>query len=76
MGGKVQSGNFAHDQACAIAEGVRQVSAAAAGSNQVAINAAEIVFARAVIASCVANLGGAGAEAYRTLLRGLGTGGV
>jgi len=79
MGGKVQSGNLAHDSACSIAEGVRQASLVGVTQNpagQVASNNAEITYARAVIASCVANLGGAGAEAYRSLLKALGTGGV
>jgi len=74
MGGKVQSGNYAHDQACAVAEGVRQ--AAVAGTpTQTTVNNAEITWARACVASCVANNGGQGAEAFRSLLRALGTGG-
>jgi hypothetical protein len=79
LSGKVTSGNYAHDAACAIAEGTRQATAATATQNaagQVTINNAEIVWARAIIASCVANNNGQGAEAFRSLLRALGTGGA
>jgi hypothetical protein len=75
MGGIVKSGVYAHDLACAIAEGIRQNSVAGATS-QVVVNNAEIVYARAIVASCKANNNGAGAEAFQTLLRALGTGGV
>jgi hypothetical protein len=75
MGGTVKSGVYAHDAACALAEGVRQANVAGATS-QATISNAEIVYARAVVASCRANNGGAGAEAFQTLLRALGTGGV
>jgi hypothetical protein len=79
MGGRIVTGNFAHDSACAIAEATRQVSVAAVTQNaagQVASNAAEIAWARAVIASCKANLAGQGAETFQTLLRALGSGGT
>jgi hypothetical protein len=75
MSGKVQSGNYAHDQACSLAEGVRQ--AACAGSpSQATVTSAEITWARAIVASCKTNNAGAGAEAFQTLLRALGTGGT
>ena len=79
MGGKVQTGNLAHDRACDLAEAARQVSAAAAAqspSGQAAVVAAEIQWARACIQSCKQNNGGAGTECFTSLLRALGTGGV
>jgi hypothetical protein len=79
MGGKIQSGNFAHDRTCDVAESTRQAAvsgAAQSPAGQAAVNAAEITWARAVIASCKANNGGQGAEAFQSLLRALGTGGV
>jgi hypothetical protein len=79
MGGKVQSGNLAHDTACSIAESIRQsavASVAQSPAGQKASDAAEIVWARACLASCRANLGGQGQEAFISLLRALGTGGV
>jgi len=79
MGGKIQSGNLAHDQACALAEGVRQAALIGNTQNaagQVVSNNAEIAWARSCVASCVANNSGAGAEAFRSLLRALGTGGT
>jgi hypothetical protein len=71
----VKSGNFSHDSACAVAEGSRQVSVAAAGSSQSAVRTAEIAFHRAVIASAKAN----GMPIPTTsifALRELGTGGA
>jgi len=79
MGGKIQTGNQAHDLACSIAESTRQGAVAGVPSTpagQVTVNAAEIAWARSVIASCVANLGGQGREPFIQLLRSLGTGGV
>jgi hypothetical protein len=79
MGGKVQSGNFAHDAACSVAEGVRQaalIGVAQSPAGQIVSNNAEITYARAVIASCKANNNGQGTEAFSTMLRALGTGGV
>ncbi|HEY2229774.1 MAG TPA: hypothetical protein VGI22_18955 [Xanthobacteraceae bacterium] len=79
MGGKITSGNYAHDAACGIAESVRQSATAGLTMNaagQAASNAAEIAWARAVIASCKTNNGGAGQEAFTSLLKTLGTGGV
>jgi len=71
MGGIVKSGVAAHDAACILAEGVRQ--AATAGSpTQATVDAAEIVYHRAVIASCKANNGGNGAEASLRALQDLG----
>jgi len=67
VGGKVQSGVLAHDAACSVAEGVRQ--AATAGTpTQTTVNNAEIAYARAVIASCVANNAGQGREPFMQLL--------
>ena len=78
MGGKVTSGKFTHDQACSVAEGVRQSSvsgAASSAAGQVVVNNAEIAWARAIIASCIANNNAVGAEPFQNLLRSLGTGG-
>jgi hypothetical protein len=44
-------------------------------AGQAALNAVEITYCRAVIASCKANNNGVGAEAYQSELRLLGTGG-
>ena len=58
MGGKVQSGNFAHDVACSLVEATRQVAVAAAAQSpagQKASDAAEIAYHRGIIASCRAN---------------------
>jgi len=79
MGGTVKTGNIAHDSACYLAESARQGAVAGATQNaagQVTVNNAEIAYARAVIASCKANLNGAGAETFQSLLRALGTGGT
>jgi hypothetical protein len=75
MGGTVKTGITAHDAACALAEGARQASVAGSPT-QATVNAAEITWARAIVASCVANNNGQGAEAFRSLLRALGTGGI
>jgi hypothetical protein len=75
----VKSGVYAHDLACALAEGVRQGAVASLTMNaagQVVSNNAEIAYNRACIASCKTNNGGAGQEAFASALRALGTGGV
>jgi hypothetical protein len=79
MGGHTHSGNLAHDAACNTAESTRQAAQAAAAQSpagQVALNNAEIVWARACVTSCLTNNGGAGLAVYQGLLRSLGTGGV
>jgi hypothetical protein len=79
MGGKVTSGNYAHDLACSIAEGIRQsavIGVASSPAGQAVMNAAEIQYNRSCIASCRTNNGGNGAEAFVSALRALGTGGV
>jgi hypothetical protein len=79
MGTPTQSGVYNHDQACNKALGVLQASIAGATQNaagQVAVNNAEIVWARAVVASCKANNSSQGLEAATTLLKALGTGGT
>jgi hypothetical protein len=79
MGGKVQTGNLAHDSACVVHESTRQAAVAAAAQSpagQLAVNNAEIAWARGVIASCKANNSNVGMEPFQTLLRALGTGGV
>ena len=78
MGGKIQSGNLAHDNACSIAEDIRQAAVAAvaqSAAGQKASDAAEITWARTCLASCRANNGGQGQEAFISLLKSLGTGG-
>jgi hypothetical protein len=45
-------------------------------SGQAAVNAGEIIWARAVIASCKANNSSQGLEAALSLLKSLGTGGT
>jgi hypothetical protein len=70
-----KTGVKAHDDVCILAESARQVAVAAA-ANQASIRVAEIIFYRAVKASCVANNGYAGIEAACDALRELGTGGV
>ena len=51
----IQHENKIHEKACAIAESNRQAAVAAAGSSGAAVRAAEVVFYRAVIASCKTN---------------------
>jgi hypothetical protein len=51
----IKIGNVAHDTACNLAESVRQVSSAAAGSNQALMDAASISYFKSVIASGVTN---------------------
>ena len=78
MGGHTRSGNLVHDSTCNIAEGTRQgvqASVAQSPAGQATLNAAEIVWARACVASCKANNNSIGAEPFQTLLRALGTGG-
>jgi hypothetical protein len=78
MGGKIVTGVIAHDVACNKAESTRQsavAGAAQSAAGQVVVNNAEIAYARAVIASCIANNNNVGLEAYQSLLRALGTGG-
>jgi hypothetical protein len=58
---------------------VAQVAIAAATQNaagQVAVNAAEIIWARAVVSSCKLNNSSQGLEAATSLLKSLGTGGT
>jgi len=79
MGQFSKTGVTAHDNACNLAEGIRQAAVAAAAqtpAGQVAVNNAEIAWARSCIASCKTNNGGAGQEAFIQVLRALGTGGV
>jgi hypothetical protein len=79
MGGIVKSGVLAHDQACALAESVRQSTvfgAAMSPAGQVVMNNAEITWARAVISSCKTNNNGIGTEPFMNLLKALGTGGT
>ena len=75
MGGKIQSGNFAHDSACSIIEATRQVAVAAAGTGpagQKASDAAEIAYHRGIIASCRVNNSSQGLAESLMTLRALG----
>jgi hypothetical protein len=75
MGQFSQSGKFAHDTACNKAEATRQSTAATVAQSpagQAALNAAEIVWARACIASCDTNNNGIGKEPFINVLRSLG----
>ena len=79
MSGRIKTGVTAHDQALAVAESARQSAvfgAAQSAAGQAVVNTAEIAWARACVASCVANNSGSGIEPFQTLLRALGTGGV
>jgi hypothetical protein len=67
------SDNVTHKNTVNTAEGVRQVSVAAAGT-QAAINAAEIVFYRACRTSALTN--NVSPTVYIDALRALGTGGA
>jgi hypothetical protein len=78
MGGKIQSGVLAHDNACGVAESIRQsavASVAQSPAGQKLHDAAEIQWARSCIASCKANNSGNGQAPFIELLRALGTGG-
>jgi hypothetical protein len=79
MGGQNKTGNnLTHDTAILVAESSRQAvvnNAASSAAGQAAVNAAEIAWARAVIASAKANNSGFGVEPATTLLKSLGTGG-
>jgi hypothetical protein len=65
-----QSDNKAHRDAVNLAEGVRQVSVAAAGSSQSSALSAEVTFFRACIASAKTN--GVPVSHYTEALRSLG----
>jgi hypothetical protein len=65
-----QSDNFAHRTAVNLAEGIRQVSVAAAGSSQSSAVQAEVTFFRACIASAKTN--GVPPNHYTEALRSLG----
>jgi hypothetical protein len=79
MGHVLKTGKVALDLACRAAESTRQAAVAGAAQSpagQAAVNAAEIICARTMVASCNTFNGGFGAGPYVTLLRSLGTGGV
>jgi hypothetical protein len=65
----VQTGNSTHDAACAAALQTCNQAIAAAAGNAASIKAAEQVFYRAVVASCIQNNNGAGVEPAMTALR-------
>jgi ferritin-like metal-binding protein YciE len=69
----IRSGNKAHDDACAIAEGVRQ-SVVVAGASAATIKASEIAFYRSLVAS--AKLNGLQHGQFTSALMELGTGGT
>jgi hypothetical protein len=76
MGGLNKTGvNAAHDAALLQAEVVRQnaiIGIASSPAGQVAMNAAELQWARSCIASCRANNSGIGQEPYIQVLKSLG----
>ena len=76
MGHFLKTGlNSAHETAVNLAEAVRQSAVAAVAQSpagQKASDAAEIVFHRAVLASCRANNSSAGMEASLLALKALG----
>jgi hypothetical protein len=75
MGGLVQSGNRLHDAACLLAEIARQnaiIGVASSPSGQVVMDAAEVTYHRAILASCRTNNSSAGMEASLSALRDLG----
>jgi hypothetical protein len=75
MGHFSKTSNLAHDAAINTAEATRQVAVAAA-TTQAAVNAAEIVFHRAVLASAKANNSNQGVAESLSALKALGTGGT
>jgi hypothetical protein len=75
MPNNYKTGNSPHDAALAAAAVIWQ-AAVVPGASQATVRAADIAFARAAKASCIANNGYAGVEQYVTMLRELGTGGT
>jgi hypothetical protein len=72
MGAVIKTdGPKAHNDALINAERTRQATITPGVSMSVAM-AADIAFARAALASCIANNGGAGAAQFTTMLYGLG----
>jgi hypothetical protein len=72
MGGKVQSGNFAHDSACSLVEATfKALLKAQPGS--AASDLAEIAYHRGIIASCKANNSSQGLAESLMALKALGT---
>jgi hypothetical protein len=69
-----RTGVTAHDAAIYAAEMARQISQAP-GASAAVVRAADIVYARAVKASCIANNNSSGVEQVAVMLRELGTGG-
>jgi hypothetical protein len=68
-----KTGNAAHDSACNLAEGARQVAVRAA-STPAAVKAAEIQFYQTVLASCRSNNSSSGIGPCLAALRELGPG--
>ncbi len=74
MSSVVKSGNLVHDNACLAALGVLQ-TAIAGVTSQATVNAAYIVFHRAVVASCKLNNNSIGIDPSLGALRSLGVNG-
>ncbi len=68
------TGNKAHDVAILAAEAARQVANASA-TTPAQVNAAHVTYYKAVIASCIANNGGAGQEPHLRALQELAAAG-
>jgi hypothetical protein len=66
-------GPKAHNDALQAAETARQI--ASVGATAAQLKTADIVYARAALASCKTNNNGSGTDQFVTMLRELGTGG-
>jgi hypothetical protein len=67
MGAVIKTGVTAHDTALINAERTRQATIVA-GASMATVKAADIAFARAALASCLSNNGGAGAAQFTSML--------
>jgi hypothetical protein len=74
MPNNYKTGNSVHDAAMAAATSTWQ-AAVVLGATAATVRAADIAYARAAKASCVANNSSSGVEQYVTMLKELGTGG-
>jgi hypothetical protein len=67
----IKTGKVAHDAALLSAEQTRQQSIVP-GASQATCKAADLAYARAALASCIANNNGSGAAQFSAMLRELG----
>jgi hypothetical protein len=68
MGAVIKTGNKVHDAVLLAAEATRQ-STIVPGISMATARAADLAFARAALASCIANNGGSGAAQFTQMLR-------